>query len=343
MPVNPPHWWYPERDTGASVVPWLLAPASALYGVIAGHHMTRAPTHVSALPVICIGNFTAGGTGKTPLALDIAARVKALGRKPAFLTRGYGGTLPGPYDVDPARDLADRTGDEALLLARAAPTVIATDRARGARQIERTSADVIIMDDGMQNPGVAKNLTIALIDGARGIGNGRCIPAGPLRAPIERQAACVDAIVINGALTTPLPASLTSGSKAPVLQGALKPTPGSLDIAGQPVVAFTGIGNPDRFFATLQAEGARLRVALPYPDHHPYSNDDAERILKAAAIENAIIATTQKDKVRLIGAPAGSPRDKLAAASITVPVRFEFAGSDAARLDAMLEMLLRKQ
>ncbi len=197
--MREPTWWYAPQP---GWVGRLLEPAGSLWGQLAQRRFARQSAYRAAVPVICIGNFTAGGTGKTPLALEVAGMVHAMGLKPAFLSRGYGGRRRDPHWVDAARDRSADVGDEPLLLAAAHPTLVARDRAAGARAIAEgpVSADVIIMDDGLQNPGVAKDLTIAVVDGARGIGNGRVIPAGPLRAPLDFQLTLVDAVVVNRGL-----------------------------------------------------------------------------------------------------------------------------------------------
>jgi len=344
MPFNPPGWWYPSQNAstiGDQVLPWLLSPASALYGTIASRRLSKAPKYVASIPVICIGNFTAGGTGKTPFALAVASRLTALGANPAFLTRGYGGALAGPYDVDANRDTADRTGDEPLLLARAAPTVIARDRTIGARHIERTQADVIIMDDGMQNPHLAKSLTFAVVDGTRGIGNGWTIPSGPLRAPLSAQKSLPDAVVFNG--DNQHGNRLATGVSGTVLHGRVQVTDATIELAGQPVVAVSGIGNPKRFHATLEHVGASIVQRFDHPDHHAFSDADAERILDAAKRSNAMIVVTEKDEVRLKSAPDGSPRASLRERCYALPVRFTLDTGSEARLDALLDMLLRQQ
>ncbi len=305
--------------------------------------MTAQPDYISSLPVICVGNFTAGGTGKTPLTIHIAARLKVLGARPAILTRGYGGTVSGPYDVTPETDKAERVGDEPLLLANAAPTVVCRDRVMGAKHIERTNATAIIMDDGMQNPTLGKNLTIAVIDGARGLGNGWAIPSGPLRVSLRRQFEHVDAILINGESSEQTREKLASMRiSVPVINGTLAPATNKIELSKRAVVAFSGIGNPSRFHKTLEDCGAQIRDRFDFPDHHAFTDPEAEKILFAAKREEAVIVTTEKDRVRLLGAKQQSARLKLLERSLALPVAFRFQGSDAARLDAMLDMVLRQ-
>src|SRR6476661_643641 len=194
--LDEPSWWYAPAPGRLAM---LLQPLGAIYGRVAEARYFRTTPYRSRLPVICIGNFTSGGTGKTPLAIHLCERLKAAGHEPAVLTRGYGGRLSGPYWVNAASDVARDVGDEALLLARAAPTLVARDRRAGAHAIEMGPhpVTVIVMDDGLQNPGLAKDLTIAVVDGGRGLGNGLTMPAGPLRAPLPFQLELTDAIVVN--------------------------------------------------------------------------------------------------------------------------------------------------
>ena len=198
MPLNEPSWWY-EAEGRMTWQAWLLSPVSKLYGWIARRRMLRYDGLKVSLPVICVGNFTAGGTGKTPLACWIADRTKGHGARPVFLTRGYGGSLSGPVWVSTDHHTAHDVGDEPLLLVRHAPVMVAANRAEGAAAIGGSDQnfDVIIMDDGLQNPSLEKDLSIAIVDGVRGFGNGCVIPAGPLRAPLKSQIAGVHAVVVN--------------------------------------------------------------------------------------------------------------------------------------------------
>ena len=196
MSAEEPSWWY-NRE--AALAQRLLDPVARIWAWSAVRRLRTGKPHRVGLPVVCVGNFTAGGTGKTPLALYLARALADRGERPAFLTRGYGGRLRGPHVVDTALDTAADVGDEPLLLARQALTVVARDRAKGAALIAGLSGlappTAIVMDDGLQNPGLAKDLSIAVVDARRGLGNGRVIPAGPLRAPLAAQLRIVDAIV----------------------------------------------------------------------------------------------------------------------------------------------------
>jgi tetraacyldisaccharide 4'-kinase len=281
---------------GAGVVPLLLSPFSAIYAGATARRMAqggwRAP-----VPVICAGNATAGGAGKTTVALDLGRRLADRGIAAHFLLRGYGGKLRGPTRVDPAAHDSLAVGDEALLLAEARPTWISADRGAGGRAAVAAGAQAIVMDDGLQNPTLEKDLSLLVIDGGFGFGNGRVIPAGPLREPVSAAAArCRAAVLIGedetGALEQ-LPPSL------PVLRARLVPGPEAAMLAGQPVFAFCGIANPRKFFATLQEAGTVLAGREAFADHYPYDEGDLKELLAQAEALRAVPVTTKKDFVRI--------------------------------------------
>jgi tetraacyldisaccharide 4'-kinase len=277
--------------------PWprLLAPLSAAWGIAAAWRQRTAQPERVSVPVICIGNLIAGGAGKTPTAIAVVRRLLQLGRKPHLLTRGYGGQLHGPVRVEP-RHTARLVGDEALLLAAVAPTWVARDRVAGARAAIDGGADVLVLDDGHQNPTLHKDLSLVVVDADYGHGNGRVIPAGPLREPIANGLARADAVVLIGAGDRPaaaLPVEL------PLLRAALVAGAGRDKIARQKVGAFAGIGRPEKFFATLRELGCTTAFAHPYPDHHAFTPEEVMRLLEAATTAGAIAVTTAKDWVRL--------------------------------------------
>lgn len=321
----------------------LLRPAGWALGQIAERRWRHAKPYTSSLPVICVGNFTAGGTGKTPLALELARILKAHGERPVFLTRGYGGRLAGPHRIDVSRDDATAVGDEALLLAAVAPVFLSRHRAAGARAIEAAVASgdlvasVILMDDGLQNPGLAKTLTLAVVDGRRGVGNGLVIPAGPLRAALGFQLKLADAIIFNG----PSAGHILQPFAGAVLQVVVAPTGDTAWLTARPIVAFAGIGNPARFFDLLEVLGAKLAARLPFADHKMLSEADATTILDTAQRTGAAIVTTQKDIARLGGA-SGAARQKLLREARTLPIRLVFAGGDEARLTKLLDAALAR-
>ena len=342
MPFDEPAWWYGPKEAA-----WvrLLAPMSRVWEKAAERRWHRATPYQSTRPVICIGNFTAGGTGKTPLAAAICDVLRHLGRTPIILTRGYGGKIRGPHWVDPRRDTARDVGDEPLLHAARGPVVIARNRAAGAALIEARSAasDVIVMDDGLQNPSLAKDLTIAVVDARRGLGNGRVMPAGPLRAGLEFQLSLVDAIVIIGAAGAPrsiatVGAALRGRFDGPVLDAGVVPV-GPLDwLTQSPLVAWAGIANPRRFFDLLAANGATVAREISFPDHHMPTAAQAANVLREARLHRAMIVTTQKDSVRVRGAPGDV--GALAAASRTIDIGLAFADRDGDRLTALLARAL---
>jgi tetraacyldisaccharide 4'-kinase len=295
MRLDAPFWWYRRKGVLASA----LAPLGRLYGRAAEARFARGQPYRSRLPVICIGNFTAGGGGKTPTAIAVAKLLAELGAAPAFLTRGYGGTSEGPVQVKYGHG-ADEVGDEPLLLAAAAPTFVSADRAAGADAIEATGASVIVMDDGFQNPSLAKDLSLIVVDGAAGVGNGLIMPAGPLRAPLEAQLARADALVVigDGSKAAGLIEAFTRAGKT-VLKARTLPRQDRRWLGVLPVIGFAGIARPEKFFATLRDNGARLIDARSYPDHYRYSERQARSLLKEAKDYNAMLVTTEKDYVRL--------------------------------------------
>jgi tetraacyldisaccharide 4'-kinase len=327
-----------------------LRPVAAVYGSVAERRFQRAEPVEVALPVICVGNFTAGGTGKTPLALYIARELKRRGERPAFLTRGYGGRCVVPHRVDAANDTADDVGDEALLLSREAPTYVARDRAAGARAIQESGterATVIVMDDGLQNPSLVKDITIAVVDGRRGFGNGSVLPAGPLRAPLAFQLGLADAIVINRPPdSAPVEVSaagawLRQRFPGPVLEARPQPAGDTSVFKGRDVVAFAGIANPGRFFALLETLGARIIERVVFPDHHVFAEADAARLIALSDQSNAVLATTEKDHVRLAGELGACGLLHARAQVLRIGVTFD--ERDAERLGSLIEMALKSK
>ncbi len=257
-----------------------------------------AHPYCPAVPAICVGNLVAGGAGKTPVAISLALRLAALGRTPHIVLRGYGGGEPGPVRVDPARHDARAVGDEALLLARVAPTWVARNRVEGVRSAEANGAGAIVLDDGLQNPSLAKDVSLVVVDGGYGFGNGRVIPAGPLRETLDEGLARADAVVLVGRDTSGAAARI--GARVPlVLRARLAPAAGLAEIAGRTVVAFAGIGRPDKFFETLAEIDCRVVAGMPFPDHHEYAPDEIMRMVDVAHLHDATLVTTAKDAVRL--------------------------------------------
>jgi tetraacyldisaccharide 4'-kinase len=323
---EPAFWWQP--GTGR-----LLLPAAALYGAVAALRMS-VRGHKAKVPVICLGNLTVGGAGKTPAALMVAHLLHAAHERPFFLTRGYGGKLAGPLRVNPAIHRAVDVGDEPLLLARLAPTIVARNRAAGAEFAQFAGASVIVMDDGFQNPSLAKDLAILVVDGRRGTGNGFVIPAGPLRAPLGVQLDRAQALVVVGPSggapnmrTRLLARAEQRGLK--IFHARLEPDRGVIAAIGRrKVLAFAGIGNPDKFFATIADAGIAAVARIGFPDHHHFTASEAQDLLARARAENLMLLTTEKDLMRL----AGDPQLKALAEHVTaLPVRMVVDEADQFR------------
>ena len=341
MRLDEPPWWY---GGAGDVRQRVLSPIGRLYGWIAERRYRQKMPYRSRLPVICVGNFTAGGTGKTPLSISIAKLLISRGEHPVFLTRGYGGSSTGPEWVATVPEAARRFGDEPLLLAATAPTLVARDRRGGIITIERDvrAPSVVIMDDGLQNAAVAKDLTIALVDGRRGIGNGEVIPAGPLRAPLDFQLGLVDTIVVRdpsdeGGERTVL-SVLRQGFPGPVLTARTAAAGETAWLAEKPLVAFAGIANPRRFYRLLEGLGGQLADAVSFPDHYDFTTADAQRLLTLAEAKRARLVTTEKDYVRLAGEGALAA---LRSRSRVLPITIEIEGREAERLNSLIDAALK--
>ena len=318
--MRAPGFW--RRRGGLAL---LLAPLGGLYALGGAlRRRLRRPVR-AACPVICVGNLSAGGSGKTPTALALAERLAELGRRPVFLSRGYGGEARGPLRVEPGRHAATTVGDEPLLLAAAAPTVVARDRAAGAA-LAATMGDVIVMDDGFQNPGLAKDLALLVFDGGQGLGNGRCLPAGPLREGLAAGLARADACVLVGPDATGLAPRLAG---RPLLRARVEPLAPPPD---GPLLAFAGIGRPEKFFESLRQAGARLAGTRAFPDHHAYRTEELAALRAAAAAAGAGLITTAKDLARL------PPQARAGIAALAVRLVFE----DRDALDLLLRSALAR-
>ncbi len=292
--MRAPAFW--DDPTGRfSLAATALTPAAWAYA--AAHRLrwrltrpARAP-----IPVVCVGNLVAGGAGKTPVALAIATYMRGKGATPHFLSRGYGGSVPGPLRVDRSRHTEKEVGDEALLLAAVAPTWVARDRAAGAELAAASGATAVILDDGFQNPGLTKDVSLVVVDGTYGLGNGRTLPAGPLRESVAFGMQRASALVVVGGDAPPaVPANV------PVLHAALLPTADARTaLAGARVVAFAGIGRPAKFFETLESIGCTVVTRCNFPDHHRYRPGEITRLRAEAHAANARLVTTAKDWMRL--------------------------------------------
>jgi tetraacyldisaccharide 4'-kinase len=328
---EPAFWW---REPG--LMSTLLAPLGALYGAIAARRMRR-PGHRVRATVVCIGNLTVGGAGKTPSAIAAARLLRDAGANPAFLTRGYGGQLAGPVIVAPTHT-AIEVGDEPLLLARVAPTVVARDRAAGVAAAIAAGADTVVMDDGFQNPSVEKNLSVLVIDGRRGIGNGRVFPAGPLRAPLAAQLDRAHALLVIGEPGWSARGVISAVRQDPVsmvVTGRLVPDPAAVAALAQArVLAFAGIADPEKFFATLRDAGIAVAATRRFADHHRFDAAEAKDLIAQAEQSRLTLVTTEKDRARMTGDPVLA---ELAARVNTLPVAIEF--DNAGELRDILESL----
>ncbi len=304
-----------------------LAPLGAVYAAATARRLARPGLRLG-VPVICAGNLNAGGAGKTPTVIHLLGRLAARDVRAHVVLRGHGGTERRPLRVDPARHSAARVGDEALLLAALAPTWVARDRAAGGRAAEAGGAGAVLLDDGFQNPALSKDLSILVIDAEAGFGNGRCIPAGPLREPPEAGRARADLALLIGPPGARAAARGLAG-RLPLAEGAIMPLRTGMDWGGLRVLAFAGIGRPEKVFATLRALGAEIAGTVALADHAPLTPALMRRLTARAAAANARLVCTEKDAVRLPEAWRGEV--------LTLPVRLEMA-EDAA-LEAALDGL----
>ncbi|MBM3607324.1 MAG: tetraacyldisaccharide 4'-kinase [Alphaproteobacteria bacterium] len=322
----PAFWWQAERTAAAMA----LAPAGWLMGRIAARRMAHTGDDLG-VPVICAGNFVAGGAGKTPVALACAQLLQAAGKRPVFISRGYGGSASHgaePLLVDPHVHTSTLAGDEPLLLAAQAPAIVFADRRAAARAALRHGADVIVMDDGLQNPSLRKHFAIAAVDGETGIGNGMCIPAGPLRAPFEEQLAHTHALVIIGqGEAGEKTATRAQAHGVACFRATLQNDPASAErLRGERLVAFAGIGRPEKFFNSLEQAGAILADAYSFSDHQMLDEQDMGKLRARASQLQARLVTTRKDLVRL---KARHAMDDVAVLDVTLVFAAERAFAQA--------------
>ncbi|MGB3046144.1 MAG: tetraacyldisaccharide 4'-kinase [Xanthobacteraceae bacterium] len=328
---EPAFWHRPSSLTSR-----LLTPLAALYGAIAGRRMAR-PGADAGVPVICVGNYHTGGAGKTPTVLALVHMLRGLGETPFVLSRGYGGSLPGPLRVDAARHTAAEVGDEPLMMAARAPVMIARDRVAGAKLARGKGASVIVMDDGFQNPALRKDFSLIVVGGGRGLGNGRVFPAGPLRAPLAQQLARTDVLLVigEGGAAAELERTLAARG-APVFHARVTPDDQTVAaLRGQRVLAFAGIGDPGRFFDTLRAHGVEVAAERRFPDHHRFTKDELWALRAEATRGELVLVTTEKDFARLSDSELAPLKDGITPLPVTL--RFD----DEARLRELIAAGLR--
>ncbi|MEO0543662.1 MAG: tetraacyldisaccharide 4'-kinase [Pseudomonadota bacterium] len=315
-----PDFWFENFSWQA----FACAPAGAAYGAIAARQMARAAPQTVDAPVICVGNFTVGGAGKTPTALALVKAAQAKNLKPGVVLRGYGGRERRPHRVEPDQDTSTTVGDEALLYGGVVPTVVGVDRAKGAHLLCEAGCNLIIMDDGFQSRKLHYDFALLVVDARRGFGNRKSFPAGPLRAPLATQLPYVDTLLLIGDGSKG-EETLRDAARAakPIVRARLEPIKAKT-LLRKKLIAFSGIGDPEKFFETIRTNGGNLVHAQAFPDHHEFSELDASGLLDAAKRKNLSLITTQKDHVRLQG--KGGQRQELA--DVASVLRVELAFSD---------------
>jgi tetraacyldisaccharide 4'-kinase len=294
--MREPAFWYRPRSTLAR----LLMPLGGAYGAIAAKRMAREGVD-AGIPVLCVGNYHLGGAGKTPTVLALVELLREAGEAPIVLSRGYGGKLRGPIKVDCERHAAAEVGDEPLMMSAAVPVVVARDRIAGVALARSQGASVILMDDGFQNPEIAKDAALIVIDSERGLGNACVFPAGPLRAPLAPQLARTDALVVvgDGLAADPVAAAVAAQGGL-VLRAHLSPRQASVEaLRDKRVLAFAGIGDPQRFFRTLRGSGIEVVSEKAFADHHDFTDGEIGALTAAATREGLTLVTTEKDFARL--------------------------------------------
>jgi tetraacyldisaccharide 4'-kinase len=334
----PPFWWG-RADWRA----WALSPASALYGVVARERMKRAAREKVAAPVLCVGNLTVGGTGKTPVAMAIARHAARMRLKPGFLSRGHGGAVYHPHLVDLHHDVAKFVGDEPMLLARTAPTVVTPDRVAGARHLIEHGCNFIIMDDGFQSARIFFDYALLVVDAERGIGNGHTIPGGPMRARLVDPLRYVDAVLKVGEGDAADDVVRYAARAGRAVYQAARRTLKPARFRGRRFYAFTGIGNPSKFYTTLEAAGGTIVARRSFGDHHHFTSDDI-RDLEAAAREcGAELVTTTKDAARFQNASPAMQTFADALEVLEIEIAFEVAVTPGSIIEETLASWHRRR
>jgi tetraacyldisaccharide 4'-kinase len=328
--MRAPGFWHQPPGLAAT----LLTPLGALYAAGTARRLANGPRERLGVPVICVGNINAGGTGKTPTVIALTEILRDRGVRAHVVSRGYGGSITKATRVEEQTHTAEDVGDEPLLLAAFLPTWVAQDRAEGARAAIAAGADAILLDDGFQNPALHHDLSIVVVDAWRGFGNGKVIPAGPLREPVSAGMERADLVLSIGNTAAQMRFDRRWGShiNTPHLRGALAPLPTGLPLKGMPVLAFAGIGYPEKFFATLRDLGADLLATHALADHQPLSDTLMTRLIRDADMRGAQVITTEKDAVRL--------KPDYRARVMTLPVRLHL--NEKGPLEAALDRCLMR-
>lgn len=332
MKLNAPAFWWPRKLATRSK---FLMPIGMIYGFVTGLRMKRAPDQKASLPVICIGNLVIGGAGKTPTTISISYLLQTKGYRCGFLLRGYGGSNEGATRVTSQHSVHE-VGDEALLYAEIGPTVVSADRGAGASLLSATDIDIILMDDGFQNPALHKACSLIVVDGLSGWGNGLCFPAGPLRASLNAQLPFANAVIAlgQGEYSESLE-MLNDQHEFQLLQAEINVPPSQPTANTNGYLAYSGIGRPQKFFTSLEQNGFGLKGQMSFPDHHVFSETDAKKILQKAQDLDAVPITTQKDHVRLASAAPKSSCAELFETSEVLKITVEF--SEPGKLVELLE------
>ncbi len=325
--MQAPEFWHRPAGLLAKV----LSPLGALYGFATARRLASGTPEKLPVPVICVGNINAGGTGKTPTVIAIAEHLNARGLTPHVVSRGYGGSLEGPVRVRETDHTAVEVGDEPLLVSAFCPVWVSKDRKEGAQQAIAAGADVILLDDGFQNPAIAKDVSIVVVDAVQGFGNGYVLPAGPLREPVKIGLRRADMVLSIGPEKAQKSFCERWGKliTSAHLSARLEPLQTGMDWSGTRVFAFAGIGNPNKFFATLRDLGADIAKSESLDDHQPLSQSLMARLTGEAKMLNAQLVTTEKDAMRL--------PPELRATVMTLPVRLVIQDWDA--LDQKFDQL----
>lgn len=328
----PPFWW--EKPDWRA---YALYPASVVYGAVARRRMTRARREKIDVPVLCVGNFTVGGAGKTPVAIALAEQAKRMRLSPGFLSRGFGGSFPAPHVVDAFHDSARYVGDEPLLLAEHAPVVVTRDRAAGARLLTSRGCDLIIMDDGFQSARIHLDYALLVVDGRRGLGNGHVIPGGPVRAPIVHQLRFAQAVLKVGegdAANGIIRMASRAGRSVYEAHAEIRDPE---QFVGRRFLAFAGIGDPEKFFRSVAQAGGEVEMTRSFPDHHFFAEEDLSELVEVAGQKELELVTTAKDAVRLRHGTEHEPELASRLSVLEIDLVFEVEHAPRAIIEATLK------